>query len=337
MCSIRFFRRALLIVLCFSFMSKACNESNIADDKLNIIKSVKNPKSQDIEFLEKCLKDDDLVIRRTSARVLIEYFSENNEKLDAIYKNDDAIVSKTALQKIFDNFPEQGLIVAEDALKNKPELVKIVAIANLVNQKPYSAKTLELIKQAQNDKSVRVKKMAVKALWPFHSKKVLLRDRVDFDYEVAVKSTIQVPNEKWLFRTDPNQSGHYMNWFAAGDDESKWSPISIGDFWQKDGYDYSGIAWYRKWIELPEKPSHAAVELHFDSVCESAWVWVNGEYVGEHDEGGAGWDKHFAVDITNEIKWSQKNIIAVRVLSNLPNAGGIWKSVRIEVLDKVSP
>lgn len=328
----------LSIILCFTFISNAgLNEGNKISERLNIINSLKNNNTKNLSFIEEFLKDDDLVIRRTSARILIEYFSENEEKLESIYNNNDSIVSKTALQKIFDNFPEQGLIVAEDALKNKPELVKIVAIANLVNKKPYTPKILELIKIAQSDQDTTVKNIATKAIWPFHSNKVLLRERSDFDYEVAVKSAIQIPKDKWLFKTDPNDYGHYKNWFATEANESEWGLVDIEDFWQKIGYEYNGVAWYRKSVDLPEKPIHAAVELYFDSVCESAWIWVNGKYVGEHDEGAVGWDKPFAVDITDEIKWSQKNVIAVRVFSNLPHAGGIWKPVRIEVLDKVSP
>jgi len=328
----------LLAILCFAFVSNAgLNEGSKINERLSIVNSLKNNNIENISFLEELLKDDDLVIRRTSARILIEYFSGNEEKLESIYNNSDSIVSRTALQKLFDNFPEQSLIVTEDALKNKDEMVRNLAISNLVNKKPYNPKTLELVKIAQSDENATVKNVAVKALWPFHSDKTLIRERVDFDYEVAVKSTIQVPKDKWLFRTDTNDYGHYKNWFALEVNESEWGLVDIEDFWQKSGYDYSGVAWYRKSVEFQEKPNYAAVELCFDSVCESAWIWVNGKYVGEHNEGPAGWNQPFAVDITDEIKWSQKNLIAVRVFSSLPHAGGIWKPVRIEVLYKVSP
>ncbi len=39
------------------------------------------------------------------------------------------------------------------------------------------------------------------------------------------------------------------------------------------------------------------VQLYFGAVDESAWVWVNGIKVGQHDEGEAGWDKRFGLDV----------------------------------------
>lgn len=334
MCKIRYFLE-LTMVLCFTFASNAgLNENIRISERLTIINSLKNHNVQNTGFLEEFLKNDDLVLRRTSARILVEHFSENKEKLESIYNNNDSIVSRTALQKLLDNFPEQSLFFIEDALRNKDGMAKNLAISNLVNKKPYNPKIIKLIKLAQSDKNKTVKSMAVKAIWPFHRDKVLIRDRVDVDYEVVVKSTIPVPKDMWLFKKDPDKLGHYEKWFSPDANESQWKPIEIESYWQKFGHDYHGVAWYRKSIELPDKPANDAVELHFDSICESAWVWVNGVYVGEHDIGRGGWDKHFAIDITDEIKWLQKNTISVRVFSSLPNAGGIWKPVRIKILGK---
>lgn len=325
---------SLLIVLFFTLVSTAnLNEGNRINYRLKIIKLLENDKIQGVDFLEKLLKDDDMVIRRTAARIMIEHFSGNKEKLGSIYNNSDSIVSRTALLKIFDTCPEQGLTFAEDALKNKDDIVRNTAISNLVTKKPYSSKTIELIKLAQNDKNLTVKNTAVEALWPFHKNKVLIRDRIDYDHEVVVKSTIQFPRDKWLFRTDPNQDGHLKDWFVPEVNESEWGLIDIESSWQKCNYNYYGAAWYRKSVDLPEKPAYVAVELRFDGIQESACVWVNGKYAGAYDKGSPGWDIPFAMDITDEVKWSQKNTITVRVLNSVPNAGGILRPVRIEILE----
>jgi hypothetical protein len=324
---------ALLILLFFTLVSTAdLNESNRINDRLKIIRSLENHKLQNIKVLEELLNDSDPVIRRTSARILIEHFSGNKEKLENIYNNSDSIVSRTALQKIFDTIPEQSLIFAEDTLKFKEDIVRNTAISNLVSRKPYNSKTIELIKLAQSDKNFMVKKAAVDALWPFHTDKVPIRERKDYDHEVVVKSTIQIPKDKWLFRTDPNQEGHYKNWFAPEVNAYGWGAIDIESDWQKQNYNYYGAAWYRKSVELPEKPVHASVELRFDGVQESAYIWVNGKYVGSYDKGALDWDQPFSVDITDEVKWSQKNTIAVRVISSARKASGILKPVRIEIL-----
>jgi len=66
-------------------------------------------------------------------------------------------------------------------------------------------------------------------------------------------------------------------------------------------------------------------------VDECAWVWVNGQYVGQHDIGPVGWDQPFRLDITKNVTWGQKNQITVRAM-NTAMAGGIWRPVVIEVL-----
>ncbi|MBT4822200.1 MAG: hypothetical protein HON70_41215, partial [Lentisphaerae bacterium] len=121
------------------------------------------------------------------------------------------------------------------------------------------------------------------------------------------------------------------SWFKLGLDDAKWAGISIEQAWQKAGYDYTGVAWYRRTIELPAKPDHLAVELHFKGVDECAWVWVNGAYVGQQDLGPSGWNKAFLLDVTKEVKWGEANQITVRAM-NTAHAGGIWRPVALEIL-----
>ena len=50
-----------------------------------------------------------------------------------------------------------------------------------------------------------------------------------------------------------------------------------------------------------------------------------------HDDGPAGWDQAFTLDVTKELVWGKRNQITVRAM-NTAHAGGIWKPVLIEVL-----
>jgi len=74
-----------------------------------------------------------------------------------------------------------------------------------------------------------------------------------------------------------------------------------------------------------------AVELSFEGVDEAAWIWVNGQYAGQHDIGPSGRDVPFRIDITPFLKWNTENQITVRVL-NATLKGGIWKPVTLEVI-----
>ena len=82
---------------------------------------------------------------------------------------------------------------------------------------------------------------------------------------------------------------------------------------------------------MPPKSACNAVEIHFGAVDETAWVWLNGKFVGQHDVGTAGWDRPFDLNITDEINWGGENILVVRVEDTL-GAGGIWKPVVINLV-----
>ena len=83
---------------------------------------------------------------------------------------------------------------------------------------------------------------------------------------------------------------------------------------------------------MPPAPAEMkAVELYFRGVDESAWVWLNGKYVGQHDLGPSGWDKPFHLDVTGEILWGKENVLAVRV-EDTQYGGGIWRPVSVEIL-----
>ena len=82
---------------------------------------------------------------------------------------------------------------------------------------------------------------------------------------------------------------------------------------------------------MPEKVECNAVELAFTAVDESAWVWLNGVYLGSHDIGPSGWNTPFALDCRKEIRWGEENILVVRVLDTAVD-GGIFKPVHVEIL-----
>ena len=183
------------------------------------------------------------------------------------------------------------------------------------------------------DQYASVRKLAAEALFPFFKHTVLLKDRPDFDLATQIGTTVTFSRKGWKFKLDPLSTGHFEKWFQAGFDDQEWAEIEIEDVWQKYGYDYEGLAWYRKTFELPEKEAHLAAELFLKAIDESAWVWVNGNYVGQHDEGPNGWDQPFRLDVTKELKWGAKNQITIRVLS-MQYGGGIWKPITIETLKK---
>ncbi len=157
-----------------------------------------------------------------------------------------------------------------------------------------------------------------------------LKDNKAFDHDIVKVATIPLPTEGLKFSLDEDDEGIEKEWFAGTFDDGKWASLKIGP-WERQGYDYNGIAWYRIRFDMPDKPACNAVELYCPSVDECAWVWLNGVYVGQHDIGPSGWNKPFWIDITADIHWGASNLLVIRV-EDSAQAGGILKPMTLEVL-----
>ena len=190
-----------------------------------------------------------------------------------------------------------------------------------------------IMKIAAEDSDLAIRELAGKASWPFKRDVLLIRNNPGWDHEVITVKRWKIDDSKWKFITDPGAKGHTekLNYFARKLNEKQWKPIKYG-YWEDQGFeDYDGIAWYRIRFTMPPKVDHNAFELHFDGVDESAWIWLNGIYLGGHDIGVAGHNKHFAVDGTKEVKFGAENVLVVRV-KDTGAAGGIWRAIHAEIL-----
>jgi beta-galactosidase len=75
------------------------------------------------------------------------------------------------------------------------------------------------------------------------------------------------------------------------------------------GFKTNSIGWYRRAFELPKADEGKRIWLTFDGVYRDATVWVNGWIVRRH-EGGY---YPFREDITDVVKFGERNVIAVKV------------------------
>jgi hypothetical protein len=151
---------------------------------------------------------------------------------------------------------------------------------------------------------------------------------------------------QWLFRLDPADQGNAEHWFAAEVDRSGWARISVPGFWEKSGVegttpDYDGLAWYARPFDLPPAWKGKKIVLHVGAVDDEAWVWLNGEFVGDHlekDHPQVAWEEPFEFDVTKLVKWELPNEVVVRV-NDTHLGGGIWKStyLRADPPDQPAP
>jgi len=187
---------------------------------------------------------------------------------------------------------------------------------------------------------------------------------------------VQKINEEWTFNYFPNDLIDEQ--FAKNDfDDSMWSAISIPHSWQnyettrqlhpfvlnasemRNGLWYSGKAvdagnpnywwdgwgWYRKNFEMALPVKGKRIFIEFDGVMKYCRVYLNGQYLGEH-EGGF---NSFYFDITGYLKHGQVNTLAVAVMNKLDDQfrippmysgnqvhpGGIYRDVSIVVKKEV--
>ncbi|HQN44295.1 MAG TPA: hypothetical protein PLA25_09185, partial [Anaerolineaceae bacterium] len=67
--------------------------------------------------------------------------------------------------------------------------------------------------------------------------------------------------------------------------------------------------WYQREFEVPQNWHGQRLWLHFGAVDWRAWVWVNGEWVGEH----LGGYLPFSFDITPHVNWRGANLLQIAV------------------------
>lgn len=273
----------------------------------------------------------DVIMQRQSFRREVE---AQPEKLEHYLNSPDAVIRRYALYLTVKQKGMAAKEICKVCMKDPDEQVRLTALGALLHYCRKDADVQKILAEtAASDKSREVAKMAADAAWPFHRDVVLIRNNPFWDHAVTTLRKERIPENNWKFKLDPRGIGHlpYAKWYREGLKEDKtWSSIRQGE-WEKQGYNYDGIAWYRIRFTMPKKMDCNAVELAFSGVDESAWVWLNGIYLGCHDLGPAGWNVPFSLDCTKEIRWGRENILAVRILDTAGD-GGIYKPIEIEIL-----
>jgi beta-galactosidase len=101
------------------------------------------------------------------------------------------------------------------------------------------------------------------------------------------------------------------------------------------GFFPTGTGWYRKAFSAPPEWKQKRVSVEFDGVYKDATTYLNGHKLGTHPYGYTS----FAFDLTPDLDFSGRNVLAVRVDNSAqPNSrwysgSGIYRHVRVVVTD----
>jgi hypothetical protein len=140
----------------------------------------------------------------------------------------------------------------------------------------------------------------------------------------------------WAFRADPQNAGVEQGWFRAEWTDAEWLRIPVGKTWEQTAAGaYDGYAWYRARFVLPAEQTGKALSLVFGAVDEQAWVYLNGQLLGEHTVAATGkpadqlWEEPFEIQVPAQaLRAGAENVLAVRVHDSA-FAGGIYRRVRL--------
>lgn len=171
--------------------------------------------------------------------------------------------------------------------------------------------------------------------------------------------------EKWQFHLDPELPMGYVDMKV---DDSRFTPIRIGEFWENQGHPYDGIGWYRLWFTVPETLNGRSLAgrrfvLVYGGVAGSACTWIWAEGIDDDDKvsgyphgtnypiDGKMWlrvelyrqnlndyeqknmARRFQRDADMIIRPGKRHLMVIRV-NNTKGPGGIWKPLKLYVPKK---
>ncbi|NLO82378.1 MAG: hypothetical protein GX094_04880 [Clostridiales bacterium] len=115
----------------------------------------------------------------------------------------------------------------------------------------------------------------------------------------------------WKLSMDPDNRGKEEQWFKFGPvDTAKDAPVP--GIIQEVFPGCHGVAWY--WHKFSPRIMSASCErilIRFGAVDYYADVWLNGTFLGSHEDG----ETPFVFDVTDVIKTEEENLLAVRVIN----------------------
>ena len=156
----------------------------------------------------------------------------------------------------------------------------------------------------------------------------------------------------------PDDLGTREKFYLPQHDDSTWPRQPVPWDWNRvvgkpwGHYHFGGVGWYRKRFQAPAAYKGRRVVLHFNQVEAEARVWLNGQFVGRHQNvvhlpvGRRNGDTHepFSFDVTEHVRFGQENVLAVRCYDDglydgnagwKNDRGGIWGTVHMDFVPHV--
>ncbi len=122
--------------------------------------------------------------------------------------------------------------------------------------------------------------------------------------------------------------GNQAEWSKPAFNDSGWQTLKTDTYWERQGIDYNGYAWYRFHINMPEamltqSALKDSVLLYLGQIDDCDEVYFNGVQVarsGNFPEDAGGYktsyfkQRYYTLPLSKlNVKWDQDNVLAVKV------------------------
>lgn len=151
------------------------------------------------------------------------------------------------------------------------------------------------------------------------------------DFNDSNWKTVRVPHD-WAIEGpfDKNNDSFYTDLSHQGIEER------VKILGRTGGLSVSGNAWYRKKFTISSQDKDKKFYIEFDGIMSNSTVYLNGEKIGGRPYGYSS----FSFELTDQIKFSTENVLAVKVApqpfsSRWYPGAGIYRHVRLVVVNPV--
>ena len=121
--------------------------------------------------------------------------------------------------------------------------------------------------------------------------------------------------------------GRREKWHLPDYDDSDWKTLPIPSLWGKSGYPQCTVGYYRADV-TPEKIPGRRIYLCGSELADRAEIYLNGERIGNtmrHFE-------TFTIDVTEKLRYGEKNVFAVRIENTYLRNGYYWGGIRTNLV-----
>lgn len=123
------------------------------------------------------------------------------------------------------------------------------------------------------------------------------------------KNTIIDLSGVWKYKVEEEGTFKKLNYFKPTANRSGWKDMKVPHNWYLTELgDFFGAVWFEKEFELGTNLKGRNISLKFSAVDYYADVWLNGKFLGHHE----GYFTPFEFDVTDIVKYGDKNILVVR-------------------------